>query len=64
MGKKFYRCDPDKNKPCKKTMCFYLNSHKSFARCKATENPEYAVRNVDGTPIVEFETRGENNGTD
>ena len=63
MEKTFYRCDPDRNTECRKRMCY--RSGKKWATCKATRNPEYAVRDDNGAPIVEFVvTRGEDNGTD
>ena len=63
MEKTLYRCDPDKNTECRKTSCY--RRYKGWTRCKATSNPEYAVRDDNGAPIVEFVvTRGEDDGTD
>lgn len=42
---KIYRCNPDKNKECRKTYC-YING----GPCISTSNPKKAIRNSDGTP--------------
>ena len=56
MKKTLYRCDPDKNAACRKTGC--ERNGKSWTVCRATENPDYAVRDENGTPIVEYVARG------
>ena len=62
----FYRCDPEKNTECKKRGCALIKGRKKAGsfRCEATANPEYAVLNEEGRPIVAFTVmRGEDNGT-
>ena len=41
-----YRCDPEKNKECRKRMC--------QKKCTRTKKPEYAVKDQDGEPIIEY----------
>ena len=43
---KMYKCDPEKNKDCRKRMC--------QNRCRSTSNPEYAELDCDGNPIVSY----------
>jgi len=43
---KMYKCDPEKNKDCRKRMC--------QNRCRSTSNPEYAELDSDGNPIVSY----------
>lgn len=43
-----YRCDPDRNTACRKTMCF-----RRGGRCRATRKPECAARDDDGNLIME-----------
>ena len=45
--KTLYRCDPDRNTECRKTMCF---RHGGFCGmvCRATTKPEYAARDEAG----------------
>ena len=45
--KTLYRCDPDRNKECRKTMCF---RHGGFCGmvCRATTKPEFAARDEAG----------------
>ena len=65
--KTFYRCDPEKNTECRKRWCALTKGRKkggSF-RCEATENPDYAVLNEEGRPVVAFVLmRGDDDGTD
>jgi hypothetical protein len=42
---KTYRCNPDKNKKCRKTFC-YING----GACISTTDPKMAKRSSDGTP--------------
>lgn len=42
-----YKCDPDKNKQCKKTWCAH-NEKAVHAVCELTKHKEYSV---DGQPI-------------
>lgn len=55
----FYRCDPKKNKECRKNGCYLYRG-----KCKATSKIECAVRDANGDPIEAFRVRGKNDGTD
>lgn len=46
----FYKCDPSKNKMCKKTWC--------QNPCKQTTFREFAVKDKLGRPIVAFTNEG------
>ena len=46
-----YRCDPEKNTECRKRGC--AKEKKAF-RCKCTSNPDYAVKDNNGKPIIAF----------
>ena len=43
-----YKCDPEKNVPCKKRMCTIWN------KCECTKDPKYAELDEDGSPIVAY----------
>ncbi|MBP3573247.1 MAG: hypothetical protein J6J71_01415 [Prevotella sp.] len=45
---KLYKCDPEKNTECKKTICFT-----NGGECSATTNPEAAITDENGKPIEE-----------
>ena len=66
--KTYYRCDPEKNTKCKKTGCALTRGKGKKAgiyRCDATKDPECAMLNEEGRPIVAFVVmRGEDDGTD
>ena len=47
---KFYICDPKRNKPCQKTLCF-LNKASDLSLCLLTSYPEYAAQDLDGNPL-------------
>ena len=47
----FYRCDPDKNSECSKKSC--VNKKKVFP-CKCTSNPDFAMKDKSGNPIIAF----------
>lgn len=62
----FYRCDPEKNRKCKKTGCALIRGREKggMYQCDATADPEYAELDEAGRPIVAFVVmRGEDNGT-
>lgn len=50
--KVLYRCDPEKNTTCRKRGCSE-NVNKHF-RCRCTSNPDYAVRDEKGQPIIAY----------
>ena len=58
-GKIFYRCDPEKNRECRKRGCYTRGG-----QCRATSKTECAVRDANGNPIEEFRVRGNADGTD
>lgn len=63
----YYKCDPEKNKECIKTRCYFMKVYKGC--CRSTSNPDYAVLDESGKPIVNFvtfdkETRQAVNGGD
>ena len=62
----YYRCDPEKNKECKKRGCALVKTRGRRAReCKMTSNPEFAALDDNGKPIVEYVViRGDDDGTD
>ena len=62
----FYRCDPEKNKECKKSGCALVRQRgRKAGECAVTSNPECAVLNEEGRPVVAFVMmRGESDGTD
>ena len=64
--KTYYQCDPEKNTECKKRGCALVRRKgKKAGECSATDNPEYAVLNEEGRPIVAFVVmRGDDNGPD
>ena len=45
-----YRCDPVKNKSCKKSYCV----HNGTGECNATKNVVYAQTDENGRPIIEY----------
>ena len=49
--KVLYKCDPEKNKKCRKSMC-YTNPNGLKNPCRATRNPDYAVLDENGRPII------------
>ena len=49
--KVLYMCDPDKNKECRKTMCFRRKPALNNP-CRGTKNPDYAVKDKQGNPII------------
>ena len=48
-----YKCDPEKNKTCRKRMC-YTNLKGWKNPCRATRNPDYAVLDEKGRPIIDW----------
>ena len=48
-----YKCDPEKNKDCVKRIC-YTRRPKLRNPCRSTKNPEYAVLNDQGKPIINY----------
>ena len=50
----FYKCDPEKNKECRKKRCYLIKAYKGS--CRSTSNPDYAVLDENGKPIVSFVT--------
>ena len=46
-----YMCDPDKNKDCKKHMCFRREPCPKHP-CRGTKNPDFAVKDKRGNPII------------
>ena len=66
MQETFYRCDPEKNTECKKNGCALVKKRgKTAGECAATSNPDCAVLNEAGKPVVAFVVmRGDDNGTD
>ena len=46
MNKKWYICEPDLNKECRKTRCFIYGGP-----CDMTSNPEYGLKDGKGNPI-------------
>jgi len=62
----YYRCDPEKNKECKKRGCALVKKRGvKGGDCRATHKPECAELNEAGKPVVAFTVmRGEDNGTD
>lgn len=48
----WYRCDPEKNVRCRKTICKGYRGKKNG--CTRTEHPEYAQMNENGEPIVDL----------
>ena len=66
MQRTYYKCDPEKNTECRKTGCALIKKRgKVPGDCAATSNPDFAVLNEEGKPIVAFVLmRGEDNGTD
>ena len=66
MQKTFYKCDPEKNTECRKSRCALAKKRGRIAgECEATSNPDFAMLNEDGKPIVAYVLmRGEDNGTD
>lgn len=51
MGKQtLYLCDPRKNPTCRGTVCFYNGLYDHL--CYLTPDPERALTDVDGLPIV------------
>jgi hypothetical protein len=60
--KTWYRCDPEKNKECRKRTCGLYGGP-----CIRTSKEEYAKLDTDGKPIIEpglRELRGKEHGTD
>ena len=66
MQRTYYKCDPEKNTECKKRSCALVKRRgKNPGECSATDNPDFAMLNEDGKPIVAFVLmRGDGNGTD
>lgn len=52
--KVYYLCDPEKNKPCRKTNCKH-NPDSLTKRCELTSNIKYAA---DPTPLTFPEKKG------
>ena len=44
-----YKCDPEKNTKCKKRLCQW--------RCKMTKDPEFAVKDGQGEPVIAYMRR-------
>lgn len=49
-----YRCDPDKNKACRKTHCKY-NTCVTNGECYSTTEKQYAVVDDKGEPIITYD---------
>ena len=62
----FYRCDPEKNTKCNKRGCALERKRgRKAGECEATSDPECAVLNEEGRPVVAFVImRGDDDGTD
>ncbi len=62
----YYKCDPEKNKECKKRGCALVTARgRRPGECEATSNPEFAVLNEEGRPVKAFVVmRGDDDGTD
>ena len=48
---RLYLCDPDKNRDCTKRACKF-NPLSVHPRCEATRNPDFAVLNEKGDPVL------------
>ena len=62
----YYLCDPKLNTECKKTTCIQ-NRAAIYPVCNCTSNPEYALKDENGDPIIDNSNRGANihpRGTD
>lgn len=58
-GQIYYRCDPERNKECRKRLCYRCGGP-----CRATSKTDCAVRDADGKMIEEFRVRDSKDGTD
>ena len=52
-AKTWYRCDPEKNRECRKKSCV-----EHGGPCRRTSRSEFAEKDADGKPIVEPGLRG------
>jgi hypothetical protein len=42
----WYKCDPEKNKKCRRQGCKYRDNKKDYDTCEYTNNPAYSIDGV------------------
>lgn len=56
MEKTLYKCNPELNKLCKKTICKY-NANAIFPICESTSKKEFTLKDGEKAEIKEYESK-------